>query len=205
MPCGQCCRPPSPHHSALLCSAVLCCALLCSAVLCSALLCSSACREAVPPALQEGALLPVHPHGHQGRRAAPGIRSAELPCWPAVGCTSCGLVAWWSAGLLACWPAVWWSGAGGCVLGSVDGQPAGRALPACIHLSLPCAALPFPALPCLPCRVPPDHCGGLGQDGGEFCFQLQLSALLGPPSPVPLWCCQQCHSAPSTTVCAPSA
>lgn len=34
-----------------------------------------------------------------------------------------------------------------------------------VHFHTTLSSQPFRSLPC--CRVPPDHCGGLGQDGGE--------------------------------------
>jgi hypothetical protein len=164
-----------------------------SAPLCSA--CSSApllifpapprpacCREAVPPALQEGPLLPVNSHGHQGRCAAPGVRSAQLlPRWPAAGLLLAAHPAVRQFGSLqACRPAVWWLGStrlcdGGC--------PCAAGMHPSIRL-LPCHAL-------LPCRVPPDHCGGLGQDGGELA-STSLPTLLCLPIPASLWCCQPC-------------
>jgi hypothetical protein len=200
MPCGQCCRPPSPHHSAVLCCALLCCAVLCSAHPPAEKLFRQRYKKAP-------SFLSIHM----------GIKADVLP--PGSGQQSCpaGLLlaahpaVWWLGGPPACWPAGRQFGgleqAAVCWGALTASQLAVRCRHAftCPCPALPCSALPCPALPCLPCRVPPDHCGGLGQDGGEFCFQLQLSALLGPPSPVPLWCCQQCHSAPSTTVCAPSA
>lgn len=102
-------------------------------------LCRPCCRrrEAVPPAVQEGTVLPVHPHGHPCRCAGTGLRQASV--WASIRCAP------------RCWSArsagVQW-----------------QALRSKSHTAR--RALPHPPPSSRRCRVPPDHCGGLGQDGG---------------------------------------
>lgn len=75
-----------------LCSAVLICQPspthvlqpphLCTACACPPACLPGTCREAVPHAVQEGPLLPLHPHRPQGRCAAARLGWAETkPAW----------------------------------------------------------------------------------------------------------------------------